>query len=433
MIRFEELELHLRDLYLNNSSYVVGAFKPTFRTFFGEEHQTFRLKMLHNLDRLRLQFERYNLHEVNAKTCLEEPKTYSCDLLSYLDILERLIDKTRIKRLIDQTVVEYDEFQMKDYEVKTIKETKKPLNEAIHHEHEIEKIFKLQSKDVQINSVQAVDVDLVVTKSSGIELKNNSSENALSKSVNETQMHMQEGKVDMESSGTKSEEHDTSSMLGKYTDTEDAVIRPVNDQEPLAEAQIQEKLFANVALKNKLRKLKGNSANTKFAKPSILGKSVLQPPKNQSVVRQPNAFKSKRPNFSKPHFASQVDVNNVLSKPVTSHYLPKVQEYVIAKPHHVIASGSSRNSSKESYGSNDMAHNYYLEKAKKKTQDENMNLKPSVMHTTSLQNTTNGRKPKPRSNNQTSRSLPIFKSSYGMSNGVPLVDHSRNSSSFSDS
>nr|GEV56787.1 retrovirus-related Pol polyprotein from transposon TNT 1-94 [Tanacetum cinerariifolium] len=62
-----------------------------------------------------------------------------------------------------------------------------------------------------------------------------------------------------------------------------------------------------------------------------------------------------------------------------------------------------------------------------------MNLKPSVMHTTSLQNTTNGSKLKPMSNNQTSRSLLVSKSSCGMSNGVPLVDHSRNSSSFLDS
>ncbi|GKE85421.1 hypothetical protein Tco_1559163 [Tanacetum coccineum] len=52
------------------------------------------------------------------------------------------------------------------------------------------------------------------------------------------------------------------------------------------------------------------------------------------------------------------------------------------------------------------------------------------MHTTGLQNTTNGSKQKPRSNNQISRSLHISKSSCGMSNGVSLVDHSRNSSSF---
>nr|GFB14181.1 hypothetical protein [Tanacetum cinerariifolium] len=129
----------------------------------------------------------------------------------------------------------------------------------------------------------------------------------------------------------------------------------------------------------------------------------------------------------------QVDVNNVLSKPVTHHYLPKVRESMFVKPNHVIASGSSRNSTKESYRSNDMAHNYYLEEAKKKTQNKIINLKPSVIHTTSLQNTTNGRKPKPRSNNQTSKSLTVPKSSRGMLNGVTLVDHSRDSSSFLDS
>nr|GEX69636.1 hypothetical protein [Tanacetum cinerariifolium] len=138
----------------------------------------------------------------------------------------------------------------------------------------------------------------------------------------------------------------------------------------------------------------GTCVDTKFAKPSILGKPVLQPHRNQSVVKQLTAFKSERCKFSKPRFASQVDVINDLSKPVTPHYVPV---------------------------------------AKKKTQDKNTSLKPSVRHTTSLQNTTNGSKPKPKKNNQTSRSLPVPKSSCGMSNGVPLVAHSRNLSSFSDS
>ncbi|GJR03453.1 retrovirus-related pol polyprotein from transposon TNT 1-94 [Tanacetum coccineum] len=64
-------------------------------------------------------------------------------------------------------------------------------------------------------------------------------------------------------------------------------------------AQLQEKGFAIAALKNELRKLTGNSVNTKFAKSSILGKPALQPHRNQSVVRQPTAFKSERPRFSK--------------------------------------------------------------------------------------------------------------------------------------
>ncbi|GJY34851.1 hypothetical protein Tco_0419320 [Tanacetum coccineum] len=80
-----------------------------------------------------------------------------------------------------------------------------------------------------------------------------------------------------------------------------------------------------------------------------------------------------------------------------------------------------------------MVHNHYLEEAKKKTQERNRNSKPSMMHTTSLQNTTNGSKPKPRNNNQTSRNLPTSKSSCVMITDVPKADHSRNSSSFSDS
>ncbi|GKA49536.1 hypothetical protein Tco_0742609 [Tanacetum coccineum] len=109
-------------------------------------------------------------------------------------------------------------------------------------------------------------------------------------------------------------------------------------------AQLQEKGFAIAALKNELRKLTGHSVNTKFAKSSILGKPALQPRRNQSVVRQPTAFKSERPRISKQRFTSQVDVNNDLSKPVTPHYLPKERESAVAKPHHMIAPGSSRNS-----------------------------------------------------------------------------------------
>ncbi|GKB72803.1 hypothetical protein Tco_0934215 [Tanacetum coccineum] len=140
-------------------------------------------------------------------------------------------------------------------------------------------------------------------------------------------------------------------------DISDSLISQINQksvENADLKAQIQEKVFANAALKNELRKLKGNSVDTK-------------------------------------------------------------------------------NSQEEPYGSNDMAHNHYLEEVRKKTQERNRNSKPSVMHTTSLQNTTNGSKPNPRSNNQLSRSLPVSKSSGGMSNGVSLVDHSRNSSSFSDS
>ncbi|GJS35430.1 hypothetical protein Tco_0533812 [Tanacetum coccineum] len=140
-------------------------------------------------------------------------------------------------------------------------------------------------------------------------------------------------------------------------------------------AQIQEKVFANTTLKNELRKIKGTSVDTKLAKSSTLGKPVLQPHRNQSVVRQPTAFKSGRPRISKPRFASQVDVKYNLPKSVTPHYLHIVRDPVLEKPHHMIAPGSSRNSSKESYASNDMTHKYYLKEAKKKTQERDRKVK----------------------------------------------------------
>ncbi|GJV71964.1 hypothetical protein Tco_1491959 [Tanacetum coccineum] len=105
----------------------------------------------------------------------------------------------------------------------------------------------MQSQDIQINSVRAMDDSLIVSKGSLIEPENN---NAFSKSEIETQMQRQEEKVDMceavdaglvvtESSGTKPDKQDTSSSSGNYTtQAVDADIGPVNDEEPFAEVQL---------------------------------------------------------------------------------------------------------------------------------------------------------------------------------------------------
>nr|GEX89146.1 hypothetical protein [Tanacetum cinerariifolium] len=197
-------------------------------------------------------------------------------------------------------------------------------------------------------------------------------------------------------------------------------------------AHIQEKVFANAALKNELRKIKGTSVDTKLAKSSTLGKPVLQPHRSQSVVRQPTVFKSERPRISKPRFASQIDVKYDLPKSISPHYLPIVRDPVLEKPHHMIAPGSSRNSSKESYASNDMNHKYYLEEAKKKTQERDKKSTTSVMPFAKSQNTSKSCKSKPRGNNQISRVLPTSKSSCPTTTAMPKAYHSRKSSPFSD-
>ncbi|GKF09810.1 hypothetical protein Tco_0044034 [Tanacetum coccineum] len=73
-----------------------------------------------------------------------------------------------------------------------------------------------------------------------------------------------------------------------------------------------------------------------------------------------------------------------------------------------------------------MVHNHYLDEANKKTQERDRNLKTSVMSSARFQSTADGRKPKPRSNNQTTRSLPVSKSSCVTTTAVPKADHSKN-------
>ncbi|GKC09824.1 hypothetical protein Tco_1001434 [Tanacetum coccineum] len=85
------------------------------------------------------------------------------------------------------------------------------------------------------------------------------------------------------------------------------------------------------------------------------------------------------------------------------------------------------------FSSNDMVHNHYLEETKKKKKERDRNSKPSVMPSARLPNTANGSKPKPRSMNQMTRNWPTYKSSCVTKTIVPKAEHSRNSSSFSDS
>ncbi|GJS89987.1 hypothetical protein Tco_0772623 [Tanacetum coccineum] len=101
----------------------------------------------------------------------------------------------------------------------------------------------------------------------------------------------------------------------------------------------------------------------------------------------------------------------------------------------MIASSSSRNSSKNMprFSSNDMVHNHYLDAAKKKIQERDRNSTTSVPTSARIQTTTDDSKPNPRSNNQTSRSLPVSKSSRVTITVVPKADHSKSSSSFLDS
>ncbi|GKB76005.1 integrase, catalytic region, zinc finger, CCHC-type containing protein [Tanacetum coccineum] len=241
----------------------------------------------------------------------------------------------------------------------------------------------MQSKDGNVDSSKALDACLVVTEFYEIE----------------------------------SERHVLSCRFGKDTNVEDADINFVNDKQPMAEVQLTPE---HIILANEQQHYEQYE--------SIYDTYLLE-----------NVDRNTTPNSTDiSHRGGEIDQNAVkcqVSCPllVTPHYLPKVRESVFAKPHHVIAPGSSGNSSKESYGSNDMAHNYYLEEAKKNTQDKNRNLKPREMSSAKTHHTPNTCTPKPRGNNQTSRNWSISKSSEETLKSVKKANHSKNPSSFLDS
>ncbi|GKB75634.1 hypothetical protein Tco_0942529 [Tanacetum coccineum] len=293
MAWFEQLETHLRDLYLNSSSHAVDAFKPVFHSFFGEEHQTFRLKMFHNLDQLMLQLERENLLEVNLRTCLDALRT----LFKEFFASKRVNSSEHLNQCWQKDFKEYTLCKPDTYRRDLLKNLD-TLEAVIHRAVITYGRLQLQSQDVQINLVRAVDDSLNVSKSCWIESENH---NALSKSVNETQLQQHEslvtesttleanlnsdikaldvGLVITESSETKSDMHDTSSSSRTYiTHVVDANIRPVNDQVPSAEespefreffeindlkAQLQAKTTLICSLKNQIKSVKEESNEAK--------------------------------------------------------------------------------------------------------------------------------------------------------------------------
>ncbi|GJU80991.1 hypothetical protein Tco_1283356 [Tanacetum coccineum] len=121
--------------------------------------------------------------------------------------------------------------------------------------------------------------------------------------------------------------------------------------------------------------------------------------------------------------------NNILCKPeiIVDGRVDSILKHVTVK--------SPMNSSKNMprFSSNDMVHNHYLDVAKKKIRERDINSTTSVPTSARIQTTTDDSKANPRSNNQTSRSLHVSKSSRVMITAVPKEDHSKSSSSFSDS
>ncbi|GJR86089.1 hypothetical protein Tco_0210100 [Tanacetum coccineum] len=369
-----------------------------FSHIFGEDVDTFTRTFSQNMDTLEQQLTKETILESNCQNAFRdfhaytgmEPQLFKETILKSFDFIENYMLKTIIHAQMIQKRLDDKKLQIQECKVQEVK-APDAISEDKAQEHCV--------YDSRVNDRQMQTIEEKVDTSK-----------ALDASL-----------VDTESSGTESKEQDTSSRSGNDAHADDADIRPIYDEEPMAEVQTTAEInvFAtgqqhteqpefnnegevdqnaeqchdtcplpakltdnqttelsnqsleseNICLKKTVAQfqkdflrmeahcvnlelkyqnqalkegqhgqfLKVKSNEAKFAKSSILWKPDLQPHRNQSVVRQPIAFKSEQPRISKPRFDSQVDVNNDLSKPVTTHYLPKGKESACAKPHHMIA------------------------------------------------------------------------------------------------
>ncbi|GJV88615.1 hypothetical protein Tco_1532553 [Tanacetum coccineum] len=105
-------------------------------------------------------------------------------------------------------------------------------------------------------------------------------------------------------------------------------------------AQLQDKGMAISELKKLIEKLKGKSVETKFEKPSVIRQSNAFKSKRQSVLGKPATFSDSlaKTDFSKSKSVTTNNVSNDFSKPVTAQILPQNVKSIL-KNTNVIAPG----------------------------------------------------------------------------------------------
>ncbi|GJX01407.1 hypothetical protein Tco_0185320 [Tanacetum coccineum] len=183
----------LREDFISLNSIDEGAFERAFIELFGKEFSTFKRIFSQSMDKLEEELTKEKLHENDSKTALTALMT---PFQSFFHFGWPMY--TTFKTRDDFRKYTGKDIQLfKDSKIRDIDAMEMHLIRAILLEHVIEKRLKLH---------KALDARLVVT----------------------------------ESSGTKSDKQDTSSISGNdTTNAVDADIKPVNDKELMAEDIVQ--------------------------------------------------------------------------------------------------------------------------------------------------------------------------------------------------
>ncbi|GJT95299.1 hypothetical protein Tco_1090817 [Tanacetum coccineum] len=181
--------------------------------------------------------------------------------------------------------------------------------------------------------------------------------------------------VDTESIRTDSTVQDDSSRSGNDTDADDANIRPIYDEEPMTEYP------ETCQVKSPMLDSSPDNQTTEYSKQSLESENILL---KETVAQFQKDFSRMEAHCIALELKYQ---NQSLKSGQHAHLgivLRTCQDLIQMT----------------------VPYSTYLDEARKKTQERDRNSKTSVMLSARFQSTADGSKPKPRSNNQTSRSLP---------------------------
>ncbi|GJU63537.1 hypothetical protein Tco_1245372 [Tanacetum coccineum] len=186
-----------------NASQSKGKLHGIFSTTSFTPKGSFKQKLKRNSNRGRIQTGIATLFD-------QDFQTFKATMLLKLDQLEKQLDKEEFQEIGSFNAFRYliahtrtDVQQFRVTLIQHIESIKKSIEKRAQHKGEYDSKVnerQIQSKEGKVDLDKELDADLVVT----------------------------------ESSGTKSERHDTSSRSRNDTRVEDADIKPANDKEPMA-------------------------------------------------------------------------------------------------------------------------------------------------------------------------------------------------------
>ncbi|GJV91294.1 hypothetical protein Tco_1539107 [Tanacetum coccineum] len=206
MVYFRSLHSHLQVLSKDDlkGTRIEYGFKRAFMSLFGQDVDTFTSTMLLNVDQLQKQLDKDEFQEDGSMAAFwvvnNQFQTF-IDSKFTLDYDSQMTDTY----FVEYTGLEVQHFR--DTLLQHLGNVKKSVAERTRHQRKYERRVnkrQMQTQKSKIDTGKALDADL----------------------------------VDTESIRTDSTVQDDSSRSGNDTDADDADIRPIYDEEPMAEVQL---------------------------------------------------------------------------------------------------------------------------------------------------------------------------------------------------